>query len=159
MSSFLVGAKHISAIMTWAIDQGFLGVQSPQAWFTQFYLENLNSVNYRYRENNKMPTQAKYRPVMTVLNSRYPREIATAIYKLASCWDYNSCDHDPCEQDLVWQEIKKIQEKAISISGLNKETIYENIEYDVAPWVYCESDWKDYISWVRERKNQNKKDS
>ncbi|MDJ0747448.1 MAG: hypothetical protein QNJ32_29485 [Xenococcaceae cyanobacterium MO_167.B27] len=155
MSSFEVGSKHISAIMTWAIDQGFLEVYSPQDWFTQFYLENLNSVNYRYKENNQLPEQERYRPVMPVLDSRYPREIAIAIYKLARCWCYNSCDHDPWEEDPVWQEIKKIQEKAISISGLTEETISEIKEYDVAPWEYSEKDWKKYISWVKERNSKN----
>ena len=155
MSSIEVGSKHISAIMTWAIDQGLLGFYSPQAWFQEFYLENLDSVNYRYRESNQIPDQAKYRPIMAVLNSRYPQEIAIAIYKLARCWDYNSGDHKFNEQDLVWQEIKKIQEKAILISRLSEEMISETEKYDVAPWVYSERDWKKYITWVREKNSEN----
>ncbi len=162
MSSFTVGSKHISAIMTWAIDRGLLGFYSPQAWFQEFYLENLDSVNYRYRENNQIPDKAKYRPIMAVLNSRYPREIARrfadlfeiAIYKLASCWDYNSCDHKFNEQDLVWQEIEKIKKQAIKISGLTEETISQTEEYDRAPWCYSDADWKKYIAWARERKSQ-----
>ncbi len=55
---------------------------------------------------------------MAVFNSRHPQEIAIAIYKLANCWHYNSCDHKYNEQDFVWQEIEKIKEIAIAISGL-----------------------------------------
>lgn len=151
MSSFEVGSRHISAILTWAIDQGLLGGNSPQAWFQLFYQENLDSVNYRYRENNQIPDKAKYRPIMGVLNSRYPREIAIAIHKLACCWSYNSCDHKYNEQDLVWLEIDKIQKKAIAISELSEETISESPEYDRAPWCYSDKDWKHYIAWVREK--------
>ncbi len=140
--------------MTGAIDQGFLGLNSPQSWFREFYQENLNSVNFRYHEDNQIPDKAKYRPVMGVLNSRHPQKIAITIYKLANCWHYNSCDHKYDEQDLVWLEIEKIKKKAIAVSGLTKETISETKEYDVAPWCYSEEDWKKYITWVRERKNQ-----
>ena len=141
MSSFTVGSKHISAILTWAIDQGFLSFYSPQSWFQEFYLENLDSVNYRYHEKNQIPDQAKYRPVMGVLNSRHPQEIAIAIYKLANCWHYNSCDHKYNEQDGVWQEIEKIKKQALAISGLTEETISQTEEYDRAPWCYSDADW------------------
>ena len=154
MSSFTVGSKHISAILTWAIDQGLLGLNSPQSWFREFYQENLNSVNYRYHEKNQIPDQAKYRPVMGVLNSRHPQEIAIAIYKLANCWHYNSCDHKYNEQDGVWQEIEKIKKQALAISGLTEETISQTEEYDRAPWCYSDADWKKYIAWARERKSQ-----
>ncbi len=148
--------------MTWAIDQGFLGLNSPQSWFREFYQENINSVNFRYHEDSQIPDQAKYCPVMGVLNSRHPQEIARrfadlfeiAIYKLANCWHYNSCDHKYNEQDLVWQEIEKIKKQAIAVSGLSEDTISESEEYDVAPWCYSDNDWKKYITWVRERKNQ-----
>ncbi|MDJ0534873.1 MAG: hypothetical protein QNJ70_20730 [Xenococcaceae cyanobacterium MO_207.B15] len=154
MSSFTVGSFHISAIMTWAIDQGFLGLNSPQSWFQQFYQENLESVNYRYGENNKLPNSAKYRPIMGVLNSRYPQETAIAIYKLSCCWEYNSCDHKFNKQDLVWQEIEKIKEQAIAVSGLTEQVISESKEYSCAPWVYSHRDWKNYISWVRTKRQQ-----
>ena len=91
---------------------------------------------------------------MGVLNSRHPQEIAIAIYKLANCWHYNSCDHKYNEQDLVWQEIEKIKKQAIKISGLTEETISQTEEYDRAPWCYLEKDWKKYIAWARERKSQ-----
>lgn len=153
MSSFEVGSKHISAILTWAIDQGLLGLNSPRSWFQLFYQENLDSVNYRYRENNQIPAQAKYRPIMGVLNSRYPREIAIAIYKLACCWSYNSCDHKYNEQDLVWLEIDKIKKQAIAISGLTEGAISESQEDEQAPWCYSDKDWKKYMAWVREKQN------
>ena len=153
MSSFEVGSKHISAILTWAIDQGLLGLNSPQAWFQLFYQENLNSVNYRYRENNQIPDRAKYRPIMGVLNSRYPKEIAIAIYILVRCWSHNSCDHKYNEQDLVWLEMGKIEKKAIELSGLSEETMLDSEEGEQAPWCYSDKDWKKYIAWVREKQN------
>ncbi len=59
MSSFTVGSKHISAILTWAIDQGLLGFYSPQAWFQEFYLENLDSVNYRWERKQPNPRSSQ----------------------------------------------------------------------------------------------------
>lgn len=113
MSAFICSDAHISAIVAWAAANR-AGVHTNPMWFVvdnevatcnMLMEENVESVNYRYRENEPAI------PVEYTPPARMPS--AVAIIKLAQCLRYQSCEHPGWESSLAKKILDEVIETAI----------------------------------------------
>lgn len=168
MSAYLVNKEHLSFIITWAIDNGTLGGLSPQAWFVEFYDENIRSLQARYPSNYHElvywnPNNTKYTPTFNALrHKKYSKEIAIAVFKLVSCWEYQSCEGEYDSSSLSWKMMAHIKNLAIEKAGYNTfyhkdHPIYDSFVYDLAPWEYSSQDWKEFILALKSDRSRAQK--
>jgi hypothetical protein len=155
MSAFLLSNDHLSMIMTWAIHEGGLGELTPQEWFNEFYLENVQSLQYRYPNiYQELIEHSRYLPDFNAIRPRaLKKEIAIAILKFINCWEYQSCQHHFDSSTAPWRMMAQIKELALQISGYESQEDNPNFYkhspvYELAPWEYSRQEWKAFKAEV-----------
>lgn len=134
MSAFFVGTGHIDALLTAAkalkvwitlpdgeeVDTGHLGQDQLNRIGAELIGENAKSLVYRYGEDApaelEVPDPASY--VFTELpdirDLPTSQRLAAAVVELASCLDYQSCEHDEWEASWSWRFLRQLVWRAAS---------------------------------------------
>ena len=157
MSAFLVNDKHISFIITWAIDNDLLGGLTPQGWFKEFYQENIKSLRHRYSSKYvdltywEPDNRHRYKPVShAIAPKKYRVEVAIAVHRFVRCWEYQSCEHDYNPNSLTWLMMKRIKTKAEEVAKLDSDAIVDSSIDNLCPWQYDPSAWKQFTNKLKE---------
>lgn len=108
MSAFIVSHHHIDVIVSWAVEncQFVMDGRSPQELGELLYHANVDSVDYRYDEEN--PRDYSYTPA----HSR--RVSAVQIIKACDCLDYQSCERPDWLKSGARSALMSIREQAIA---------------------------------------------
>lgn len=123
MSAFICSDRHISTLVYYYGTNVNLLVYDEIIKIAKVLLkENVKSVNYRYN--------AKYK---TKLKSFDPKTSCSLVelYKLANCWEYQTCEHPNHEKSNAWKIIQ-----ALKLNILDKliQSDKFRFEYDIADW-------------------------
>ena len=156
MSAFLVDDKHLSFILTWAIDNGTLGGLSPQSWFKEFTSENVKSLKARYPDSYHdliywNTDNSRYIPIFNAIRpQKYSQAIAVATISFVRCWEYQSCEHDPDKGTLPWRMMGQIKDVAMQKSGWGEKydpdsPLFDTELYEATPWEYNSRSWKQFL--------------
>jgi hypothetical protein len=155
MSAFLVSNDHLSMIVTWAIHEEGLGDLTPQEWFKEFYLENVQSLQYLYPDDYQELIYWNlddhcYFPDFNVIEpTELKTKVAIAILKFIDCWEYQSCEHNFDSSTAPWRMMAQIKGLALQVSGLDSQEHNLNFYrhspvYELAPWEYSNQEWQSF---------------
>lgn len=131
MSAFVVGNKHISAMLQAAERNRYAGDGPAYRWNGTYHYfrghlqeigqklvdENYRSVNYRYDEDKK--------PHIFKKQSYMPNISAVQIIKACACYNYQTCETPDWRETEAYAIVQALRERAIDMLP----------DYDEAEWV------------------------
>ncbi len=135
MSAYVVENDHIGYLLAAAmqVNPSWLGPDGDSDW-VQFragdydlaervgqmlLTENINSYNYRYRENGDGGLQFNKADIGNMFDFD-----AAQVFKAIKCYEYQSCEHPEWEQSEAWRFCQ----------ALKNATIYKIAGYEDAEW-------------------------
>lgn len=117
MSAFLCSDNHLS-VLAIAIDK-----ENAQYTFKQLKLLNIQSVNYRYKENMDIVLAEKGFTEFSLENYNNYQLI-----KVAACYCYQSCEIPDHKSHKTWVLVENFR------NNLSTTTIMEHPNYKAAAW-------------------------
>jgi hypothetical protein len=126
MSAYIVSEKHVLTLAYYynKMVKGNEGIDLKKT-ARVLWSENTKSVNYRYNERS---------------NARFSKELVlpktdcemAELYKLISCWEYQTCEHPTCTKSKAWSMMQEL--KSAMLDYIMRNTQPFSAQYENAEW-------------------------